>query len=81
MAAPVPVPVPGPGQAAGITLRGTALDDHLDVIPEWIDVFGRELRNGRLAFPRTVLSGIDQAPCALRELLVGQHVGAVHVEL
>ncbi|MFE6685781.1 MDR family NADP-dependent oxidoreductase [Streptomyces sp. NPDC057743] len=65
----------------GVTLRGAALYDHLDVIPEWLDVFGRELRNGTLTFPRAVLTGIDQAPRALGELLAGQHVGAVHVEL
>lgn len=50
--------------AGSITLRGAALYDHLDVIPEWTDFFARALRDGTLTFPRTVLTGLDQAPRA-----------------
>ncbi|MGY0058868.1 MDR family NADP-dependent oxidoreductase [Streptomyces sp. LZ34] len=67
--------------ARGITLRGIALYDHMDVIPEWTAEFGRGLRSGTLTFPHVRLSGIARAPRALRELLEGRHVGAVLVDL
>ncbi|WP_324608954.1 zinc-binding dehydrogenase [Streptomyces rimosus] len=35
----------------GITLRGAPLFDHLDIVPEWTEVFGRGLRDGRSPFP------------------------------
>ncbi|MFH8582988.1 zinc-binding dehydrogenase [Streptomyces celluloflavus] len=65
----------------GITLRGVALYDHRDLIPEWLTQFGRGLREGTLTFPHTRLRGIEQAPRALRELIGGRHLGAVLVEL
>lgn len=64
-----------------ITLRGTALYDHLDLIPEWHTRFGQGLREGTLTFPHARLQGIEQAPRALRELTEGRHLGAVLVEL
>jgi NADPH-dependent curcumin reductase CurA len=64
-----------------ITLRGIALHDHLDLIPEWNRQFGIGLREGTLTFPHTRLHGIEQAPAALRELVEGRHVGSVLVEL
>ncbi len=64
-----------------ITLRGIALYDHLDLIPEWNRQFGSGLRKGTLTFPHARLHGIEQAPRALRELVEGRHVGAVLVEL
>jgi NADPH-dependent curcumin reductase CurA len=67
--------------ARGITLRGIALYDHMDVIPEWTAEFGRGLRAGTLTFPHVRLSGIARAPRALCELLEGRHVGAVLVDL
>ncbi|MCK7627440.1 NADP-dependent oxidoreductase [Streptomyces sp. RS10V-4] len=65
----------------GITLRGVALYDHLDLIPEWNRLFGRGLRDGTLTFPHARLQGIEQAPRALQELIAGTHLGAVLVEL
>ncbi|MEU3878087.1 NADP-dependent oxidoreductase, partial [Streptomyces sp. NPDC029704] len=50
--------------AGGITVRGAALHDHLAVIPEWVEVFGRGLREGTLTFPRAVLRRLEQAPRA-----------------
>ncbi|MDT0458577.1 NADP-dependent oxidoreductase [Streptomyces sp. DSM 41527] len=64
-----------------ITLRGVALYDHLDLIPEWNQRFGEGLRDGTLTFPHARLRGIGQAPRALRELTEGRHLGAVLVEL
>ncbi|MDX6327849.1 MAG: hypothetical protein QOI83_232, partial [Streptomycetaceae bacterium] len=65
----------------GTTLRGIAGFDHLDAQEEWIGVFGHGLREGTLTFPHVRLSGIEQAPRALCELVGGRHVGAVLVEL
>jgi hypothetical protein len=65
----------------GITLRGIAGVDHLDAVPRAMREFGQGLRGGTLVFPHTRLSGIDQAPRALCELLEGRHIGAVLVEL
>ncbi|GAA3190044.1 MULTISPECIES: NADP-dependent oxidoreductase [Streptomyces] len=65
----------------GITLRGVALHDHLDLIPEWNARFGKGLRDGTFTFPHSRLHGIEQAPAALRELTEGRHMGAVIVEL
>jgi NADPH-dependent curcumin reductase CurA len=65
----------------GITLRGVALYDHLDLVPEWNRVFVQGLREGTLTFPHTRLHGIERAPAALRELIEGRHVGTVLVEL
>ncbi|MFH8981039.1 MDR family NADP-dependent oxidoreductase [Streptomyces varsoviensis] len=67
--------------ANSITLRGGALYDHLDAIPEWYRVFGQGLREGTLTFPHARLTGIESAPRALRELTEGRHIGAVLVEL
>jgi NADPH-dependent curcumin reductase CurA len=65
----------------GITLRGVALFDHFDIVPEWYRLFAAGLRDGTLKFPHARLKGIDQAPRALRELIEGRHIGAVLVEL
>ena len=67
--------------ARSITLRGVALYEHLDLIPEWNQRFGEGLREGTLTFPHARLQGIEQAPRALRELTEGRHLGAVVVEL
>ncbi|GAA2665118.1 NADP-dependent oxidoreductase [Streptomyces lunalinharesii] len=67
--------------ARSITLRGVALYDHLDLIPEWNRLFGQGLREGTLTFPHARLHGIEQAPQALQELIAGRHLGAVLVEL
>ncbi|WP_030800942.1 MDR family NADP-dependent oxidoreductase [Streptomyces sp. NRRL S-337] len=64
-----------------ITLRGIALYNHLDLIPQWNRRFAAGLRDGTLTFPHARLQGIGQAPRALRELTEGRHLGAVVVEL
>ncbi|WP_257624237.1 MDR family NADP-dependent oxidoreductase [Streptomyces griseus] len=65
----------------GITVRGLSGSDHLDALPEWTKEFGQGLRDGTLTFPHVRVSGIDQAPRALCDLLEGRHIGAVLVEL
>ncbi|GGU78015.1 NADP-dependent oxidoreductase [Streptomyces albospinus] len=67
--------------ARSITMRGVALYDHLDLVPEWNRMFGQGLRDGTLTFPHSRLHGIEEAPRALRELTQGRHLGAVLVEL
>uniref|UniRef100_A0AAU2UZD7 NADP-dependent oxidoreductase n=1 Tax=Streptomyces sp. NBC_00003 TaxID=2903608 RepID=A0AAU2UZD7_9ACTN len=65
---------------SGITLRGLALYDHLELIPQWNEVFARGLRESTLTFPHFRVHGIEKAPGALAELLTGRHIGAVLVE-
>lgn len=65
----------------GITLRGFAVFDHLDAVPEATREFGRALAERSVVFPHSLLSGIGAAPRALCELLDGRHIGAVLVEL
>ena len=54
---------------------------HRDALAEYVEVFGRSLPEGTIILPHTRLSGIDQAPRALMELLEGRHIGTVVVEL
>ena len=65
----------------GVQLRGINGTHHRDALTEYLEVFGRSLREGTITLPRTRLSGIDQAPRALMELLEGRHIGTVVVEL
>lgn len=65
----------------GVQLRGINGTHHWDALAEYPEVFGRSLREGTITLPHTRLSGIDQAPRALMELLEGRHIGTVVVEL
>lgn len=65
----------------GIQLRGISGARHRDALTEYPETFGRWLREGSVTVPHTRLSGIDQAPRALMELLEGHHIGSVVVEL
>ncbi|MFT2018406.1 MDR family NADP-dependent oxidoreductase [Streptomyces sp. 796.1] len=67
--------------ARSIELRGLTLLDHLDSVPQWTREIGAAMAAGRLTFPHTRFTGLDQAPGALVGLIAGQHVGAVVVEL
>ncbi|WP_086827658.1 NADP-dependent oxidoreductase [Allokutzneria sp. NRRL B-24872] len=64
-----------------ITVRGLSPRDSWAVQAEWEERFAGWLRTGEVTFPHTKISGIENAPRALQELLAGQHVGAVVVEL
>ncbi|MEU1476690.1 NADP-dependent oxidoreductase [Streptomyces sp. NPDC005760] len=65
----------------GIQLRGINGTHHRDALAEYREAFGRSLRDGTITVPHTRLSGIDQAPRALMELLEGRHIGTVVVDL
>ncbi|MDH6214499.1 MDR family NADP-dependent oxidoreductase [Streptomyces pseudovenezuelae] len=65
----------------GIQLRGVSGARHRDALAEYQETFGRWLREGSVTVPHARLSGIDQAPRALMELLEGHHIGTVVVEL
>lgn len=64
-----------------ITLRGISGLDHPEAHAEWIRRFGPLLRSGEITFPHVRIAGMDRAAQALHELMDGQHLGAVVVEL
>ncbi|MFG1805915.1 MDR family NADP-dependent oxidoreductase [Streptomyces sp. NPDC049040] len=64
----------------GVSLRGYTGADHPDVPAEWTARFGEWLRSGAIRFPYTAVTGIDNAPQALQDLLAGSHFGAVVVQ-
>ncbi|MEV5572759.1 NADP-dependent oxidoreductase [Spirillospora sp. NPDC052269] len=62
------------------SLRGVlALDP--ETRAEWTRRFGEWLRADEIAFPHTRFQGIENAPRALHELLTGEHLGSVVVEV
>lgn len=67
--------------AKGITVCGVSGLDHGGEIPSWEEEFGDAVRTGRLVVPQARLTGIEQAPRALCELLDGRYVGGALVEL
>ncbi|MGC0416219.1 MDR family NADP-dependent oxidoreductase [Embleya sp. AB8] len=66
-----------------LELRGFSADDVEDAATraEWLDRFGGWLRSGAIRFPHVRLTGIDQAPRALPDVIAGRHLGTVLVEL
>lgn len=62
-------------------IRGVSLRDHEDAEREWTRVFVDGLAEGVFSFPHTRLHGLERAPEALRELVAGEHMGTVLVEL
>ncbi|MEU2794059.1 NADP-dependent oxidoreductase [Streptomyces sp. NPDC007100] len=64
----------------GITVSGLSATDHRASAERWEEEFSAGLRDGTLTFPHVRLSGIDQAPGALLDLLAGRHLGTVLVE-
>jgi NADPH-dependent curcumin reductase CurA len=67
--------------SGSITMSGLTTHDHRPLEPEWEAEFSQGLRAGTLRFPHSRLAGIEQAPRALVELLEGQHMGTVLVDL
>ncbi|MEV8228522.1 NADP-dependent oxidoreductase [Streptomyces sp. NPDC079167] len=64
-----------------ITMRGITGPAHPGAEGEWIRKFGAWLRSGEITFPHVRIPGIHNAPSALHELMAGQHLGTVVVEL
>ncbi len=64
-----------------ITLRGYSADDNPEARAEWTERFGGWLRSGEITFPHVRISGLDQAPNALLDVIAGRHLGTVVVEL
>ncbi|URN08302.1 NADP-dependent oxidoreductase [Actinomadura madurae] len=64
--------------ARRIAMRGFG---GLDGTGEWAERFGGWLRAGDITFPHVRVRGIDQAPRALHDLIGGQYLGAVIIEL
>lgn len=62
-----------------ITLRGYSSDDDADVQPEWEKRFAAWSQAGRIRFPHVVIHGLEQAPQALCDAMVGRHFGTVLV--
>ncbi|WP_328460756.1 MDR family NADP-dependent oxidoreductase [Streptomyces sp. NBC_00448] len=65
----------------GVSVRGYAGMEHLDVAPEWTARFGAWLRSGGIDFPHTRVAGIERAPQALEDLVRGRHFGTVVVDV
>ncbi|MFB4304826.1 MDR family NADP-dependent oxidoreductase [Actinomadura sp. GTD37] len=66
--------------AKRIEMRGHGGLDDTGPRPEWAERFGGWLRSGAVTFPHARVTGIEQAPRALHELISGRHLGAVIVE-
>ncbi|MFJ8750427.1 MDR family NADP-dependent oxidoreductase [Streptomyces sp. NPDC102441] len=64
-----------------ITMRGVSGLDHPEAHGEWTRKFGAWLRSGEITFPHVRITGMHNAPAALHELMTGQHLGTVVVEL
>ncbi|MFI0168159.1 MDR family NADP-dependent oxidoreductase [Streptomyces sp. NPDC017095] len=65
----------------GASLAGYIGTAHPGVEAEWTERFAAWLRSGRIRFPLTRVAGIGRAPQALREVIEGQYVGAVVVDV
>ncbi|GAA4614575.1 NADP-dependent oxidoreductase [Actinoallomurus liliacearum] len=64
-----------------ITMLGYSAGNDPDVQAEWTDRFAGWARSGAIGFPYVRVDGIDEAPRALHELMIGRHLGTVVVAL
>src|SRR4051794_31212607 len=81
-----PSPVPGPDNlflcvAKNLTLRGFRASSHADRRDEMERVVVPWLREGKLAYPETVVDGLEHAPSALARLLRGDTFGKTVVRI
>ncbi|MFF7458092.1 MDR family NADP-dependent oxidoreductase [Kitasatospora sp. NPDC008115] len=67
--------------ARNVTVHGIGGQRYDALEPEWRGRLGEWLRGGELSVPRTVLTGIEQAPGALSRLIDGDVFGTTVVEL
>ncbi|MCP2335850.1 NADP-dependent oxidoreductase [Actinomadura rupiterrae] len=63
-----------------VSLRGVLAQD-AETRAEWTRRFGGWLREREIAFPHVRFQGIESAPRALHELLAGEHLGSVVVDV
>ncbi len=61
------------------TMRGLIVTDHLDRWPEAIGALAELWGSGQLRYDETVVSGLDEAPSALTDLLAGDTTGKLIV--
>ncbi|MER5350202.1 NADP-dependent oxidoreductase [Kitasatospora sp. NPDC002551] len=64
-----------------VTVHGISGQRYTELEPEWRERLGAWLRTGELTVPRTVLTGIEQAPGALSRLIGGDVFGVTVVDL
>ena len=79
-------PVPGPDNlflavAKNLTLRGFRGSSYVDRRDEMESVLAPWLRDGKLAYPETVVAGLEHAPDALARLLRGDTFGKTVVRI
>ncbi|WP_225849502.1 NADP-dependent oxidoreductase [Streptomyces sp. HPF1205] len=79
-------PTPGPRNLAlaigkRLTLRGFIVGDHYDLQPEFVREVGGWLREGRLRYRETVVTGIENTLDAFLGMLRGENIGKMIVEL
>jgi NADPH-dependent curcumin reductase CurA len=79
-------PVPGPDNlflavAKNLTVRGFRGSSYVDRRAEMESVLAPLLRDGRLAYPETVVEGLENAPAALARLLRGDTLGKTVVRI
>ncbi|BAJ27707.1 putative oxidoreductase [Kitasatospora setae KM-6054] len=65
----------------GIRVAGHGSEGHAAAQAAWLPRFGDWLRTGRITFPHTRITGLDQAPRAFQEMTEGRYLGTVLVEL
>lgn len=64
-----------------ITIRGYSADDNPEAQDEWFKRFAQWLQAGEIAFPHTVIDGLEQASIALCDTVKGRYLGTVLVKL
>jgi NADPH-dependent curcumin reductase CurA len=79
-------PVPGPDNlflcvAKNLTLRGFRGSSYVDRRAEMESVIAPLLRDGQLAYPETIVEGLEHAPTALARLLRGDTFGKTVVRI
>jgi NADPH-dependent curcumin reductase CurA len=79
-------PVPGPSNLAlmigrRLTLRGFIVSDHQDLHPEFVREVSGWLREGKLRYQETVVTGIERALDAFLGMLRGENTGKTVVAL
>ncbi len=64
-----------------LMMRGFSVRDHVDEIREYIDEAAGWLRDGRLKYRETIVSGIENAPMAFTRLFTGENFGKLVIDV